>query len=257
MLKDTNSFKDIDSFIEHLKKKEDIVGIVEYGGRTHGDMDVGGDYDLTIIYNKPISDNFTGVHFHISGIPIDCMILSVNDFLSDAPFNQFLLVHLNCKILFDRNGITQSLLNKIKTTWKLPDHLSDCEQNTFRFTFKHILDKLEFRLHENELYSKYFIFSSFDWFLQCYARLKNLEIGKPKAHLSYIKNNDPELFNNINQIYNSNDLDIQFESLKKCAYHMLKALGGPWMNDEILFHIAPEGKITKEEQISIMKLLFE
>ena len=35
MLKDTNTFDTIDSFIENLKKKENILGIVEYGGRTH------------------------------------------------------------------------------------------------------------------------------------------------------------------------------------------------------------------------------
>ena len=257
MLKDTNSFENIDSFIEHLKKKNDIVGIVEYGGRTHSDMSAGGDYDLTIIYNKPISTNFTGVHFHIAGIPIDCMLLSIDDFLSDVPSNEFLLVHLNCTILFDRDGITKNILEKIKTTWKVPEHLSDCEKNTFRFTFQHIIDKFEHRLHENEIYSKYFIFSSFDWFLHCYARIKNLEIGKPKAQLSYIKSNDSELYYVINQMYNTNDLNIQFEMLKKCANHMLLSMGGLWASNEVLFHITPGGNIIDNEQEAIVKLLFE
>ncbi len=257
MLKDINSFKDIDSFIEHLKKKDDIVGIVEYGGRTHSDMNIGGDYDLTVIFNKPISHNFTGIHFHIGGIPMDCMLLSVDDFLSDAPLNEFLLVHLNCKILFDRNNITKDILDKIKKTWKTPEYLSDYEINTFRFTFQHIIDKLEHRLYENELYSKYFIFSSFDWFLQCYARIKNLERGKPKVHLNYIENNDPELFNIINQMYSTDDLNIQFEMLKRCAYHMLQPIGGLWQRDEILFYVTPGGKIIDAEQRSVIKLLFE
>ena len=220
-------------------------------------MSVGGDYDLTIIYDKPISDNVTGVHFHIEEIPIDCMLLSVDDFSAGAPSNGFLLVHLNCKILYDRNGITQNILEKIKVNWKIAEHLSDCEKNTFRFTFQHIIDKLEHRLHEDELYSKYFIFSSFDWFLQCYAKIKKLEIGKPKAHINYIKNNEPELFYTINLLYNTNDLNIQFEMLKKCANYMLLSIGGLWAKNEVLFHIAPEGIIKDDEQETIVKLLFE
>lgn len=257
MLNYNNSFSDIDSFIEHLKKKNDIVGIVEYGGRTHIDMSVGGDYDLTIIYNKPISHNVTGVHFHISDIPIDCMLLSVDDFSTDAPSNGFLLVHLKCIILYDKNGITQNILEKIKVKWKVAEHLSDCERNTFRFTFQHIIDKLEHRLHENELYSKYFIFSSFDWFLECYAKIKKLEIGKPKDHLKYIKNNEPELLCIINQMYSTNDLNIQFEMLKKCANHILLPIGGLWAKNEVLFHIAPDGVLVDEEQKTIIKSLFE
>jgi hypothetical protein len=257
MIKDTNSFKNIEGFIEHLKKKEDIVGIVEYGGRTYGDMQVGGDYDLTIIFKEQVSPNFNGLHFHIAGIPIDCMLLSVDDFSSDTPSNEFLLAHLNCEILFDRNSITQGILQRIKKTWSSPEYLSDCEINIFKFTFKHIIDKLEHRLYENELYSRYFIFSSFDWFLQCYARIENLEIGKPKGQLKHIEDNNPELFNIITQMYNTNDLNVQFEMLKKCAYNMLQSIGGSWKNDEVLFHIIPEGKIIDEEQKAITRLLFE
>lgn len=257
MLKDTNSFKDIDSFIEYLKKKKDIVGIVEYGGRAHSNMNPGGDYDLTVIYNKPISNSITGLHFHISGIPIDCMLLSVDDFSTDVPLDEFLLAHLNCEILFDRDDITKNIIDRIKTAWKVPECLSDGEKNLFRFTFRHCIDKLEYRLHENELYSRYFIHSSFDWFLQCYARINKLETGKPKAHLNYIKANDVELFNIITQMYNTSDVNVQFEMLKKCAHHILQPIGRYWESDEALFHIVPGGNVTDEEQEAVMKLLFE
>lgn len=257
MLNYISPFKDIDSFVEHIKKNDNVIGIVEYGGRTHRDMCPGGDYDLTIIYNMRISQNFTGLHFHINNIPIDCMLLSVEDFLSDSPANEFLLAHLNCTILYDKDGTTEKILEKIKRTWQVSEHLSDSEKNTFRFTFQHIIDKLEQRLHDNELYSRYFIFSSFDWFLQCYARIKNLDIGKPKNHLKYIEYNEPELFQIVNRLYSSNDLDVQFEMLKKCADYMLTPIGGLWAEDEILFHLAPNGINDEAEQKAVIRLLFE
>lgn len=255
MLKDKNTFKDLKSFIEHLKKNENIVGIVEYGGRTYSDMTVGGDYDLTVIFDKPVSKNLSGMHFHIAGIPVDCMILSVEDF-SRPPQNEFLLAHLNCTILFDRDNITKNILDKIKTSWKAPEKLPDHEKNLFRFTFQHIIDKLEHRLFENELYSKYFIFSSFDWFLECYARIKKMEQGKPKEHFNYIKTNDSELFNIVHKMYSTSDLKEQFEMLKKCAEHILISVDGLWAEDEVLFHLNPDGKNDHSEQVEMIKLLF-
>lgn len=191
MLISENSFDNIESFIEHLKKNQKVIGIVEYGGRTCTDMSVGGDYDLTVIFDKPISSEFSGVHFHIKGIPIDCMLLSKQDFMTDTPLNEFLLVHLNCRILYDKENITKELLDRIKNNWSVSTELSDFEVALFRFTFRHVLDKLKHRLYDNELYSRYFIYSSMDWFLSCYARIKGWEIGKPKLHLELIKNQEP------------------------------------------------------------------
>ena len=255
MIKDTNTFRDLESFLEHLKKIDDVVGIVEYGSRTYKDMSIGSDYDLTVIFEKTVSKNFTGMHFHIAGIPIDCMILSVDDF-TEQPRNEFLSVHLNCTILFDRDNITKNILDRIKTEWKIQENISDFEKNMFRFTFRHIIDKLEHRLFDDILYSKYFIFSSFDWFLECYARIINLEVGKQKSHLKFIKNQNPELFKYIEKMYTSNELEEQFEMLKKCADKMLVSIEGAWTNDEILFHLEPDGENDLEEQAKIANLIF-
>lgn len=256
LLIDKNSFNNIESFIEHLKKNENIIGIVEYGGRTYTDAAVGGDYDLTVIFDKPVSTNFAGVHFHINGIPIDCMILSKEDFMLDTPLNEFLLVHLNCNILYDKENITSELLKKIQTTWAAENKLSDSQISLYRFTFKHILDKLEHRLHDNELYTKYFIYSSVDWFLSCYANIKGWEIGKPKLHLKLIQNQEPILFDIISRLYSESSLETQFVLLKKCAEYMLKDIGGLWRENEVLFHLSPEGKNDEDEQNRLLNILF-
>ncbi|WP_207753087.1 hypothetical protein [Clostridium yunnanense] len=109
-----NSFENIEGFIEHLKKNENIIGIVEYGGRTYKDMSIGGDYDLTVIFDKPVSKNFSGVHFRIKDIPVDCMLLSKEDFMSDMPLDEFMLVHLNCKILYDKDNTISELIKRAK-----------------------------------------------------------------------------------------------------------------------------------------------
>jgi hypothetical protein len=250
-----NTFDNIESFIEHLKKNENIIGIVEYGGRTYTDMSVGGDYDLTVIFDKPVATNFIGVHFHIKDIPIDCMLLSKQDFMSDMPLNEFLFVHLNCKILYDKDNITSELLRGIQTDWSTPTVLSDFERMLFRFTFRHVLDKLKYRLYDNGLYTKYLIYSSVDWFLSCYARIKGWEIGKPKLYLKLIQNQDPILFDIISNLYSENCLEVQFDLLSQCANYMLDSIGGLWKQNEILFHFLPVGKNDEYEQNRLLKIL--
>ncbi|MBS4539612.1 hypothetical protein GOQ27_14150 [Clostridium sp. D2Q-11] len=253
---DTNTFRDIESFIEHLKKNDEVIGIVEYGGRTYKDMKQGGDYDLTVIFDKTISENINGLHFHLAGIPIDCMLLSIDELFKDSPSNEFMLAHLNSKILYDRDNRVKAALDHIEAKWKVPKDLSNFEISMYRFTFQHVIDKLKHRLHDNELYSRYFIYSSFDWFLECYARIKNLEVGKPKTQLNYIKNNDSVLYEYIRKMYETNNLDVQFEMLKECATHMTSIIGGLWREDEVIFHLAPEGKLHEDEQRDILEKLF-
>lgn len=256
LLIDKISFTNLESFIEHLKKNANIIGIVEYGGRTYTDMSAGGDYDLTVIFDKSISNNFTGLHFHIGTIPVDCMILSKEDFMLDNPLNDFLLVHLKCNILYDKDNITSELIKRIQTTWKPKNELSDSEISMYRFTFKHILDKLRYRLHDNELYTKYFIYSSVDWFLSCYANIKGWEIGKPKLHLQLIESEEPILFELISKLYSEISLESQFILLSKCAEYMLEGIGGLWRENEVLFHLSPEGKNNEDEQNELLKILF-
>lgn len=256
MIIDTNTFDSIEAFITHLKRNDNIVGIVEYGGRAFSDMSPGGDYDLTVIFDKPLSKNIEGVHFHINGIPVDCMLLSVNDFMADCPLNEFLHVHMNCTLLYDKDGITEGLLNRIQTTWKKNDKLSEFEVMLFRFTFRHILDKLRHRLHENTLYTNYFIYSSMDWFLSCYARINGLEAGKPKLHLKFIEDNDPQLYTLISDLYEAVALEEKYEKLSDIAERMLSTIGGLWQTEEVLFHLTPDGSHQVEEQKRLMRILF-
>ena len=169
--------------------------------------------------------------------------------------NEFLLVHLNCKIIYDKNNITKELLDRVQRTWSIPSEVSDFEKNLFRFTFKHILDKLRYRLHDNEVYTKYFIYSQFDWFLSCYARIKAWEIGKPKLHLKFIEEQEPSLYKIISSLYSENSLDEQFVLLSQCASYMLDSVDGLWKENEALFHLLPDGKNDEDEQNRVVDML--
>ena len=256
MIKDSNNFASLTDMVNHLSGLPGVIGIVEYGGRPHTHMHPGGDYDLTVIFGKPVSKNFSGVHFHVAGIPVDCMLLSAEDFMLPEPASPFHLVHLNCTILHDKNGAAGKLLEGIKSTWKKPQEVSESEKTWIRFATKHTLDKLEHRLLDDELYSRVFIAQTVDYIMEIYSQLKQLEPGKTKSHLAYMKLNDEVLYNNIENLLTTTDLKLQFELLKKINASIAQDVGGMWQAGEALFHINPDGTSDASEQEAFIKFLF-
>lgn len=250
------TYKSIKSFIDYMKTKTEVIGIVEYGGRSFLDESLGGDYDLTIIIERPISQAFNGVHFHIGDIPVDCMILSIEDFESDLPSNPFYLVHLDCRILFDPTNRVKQLLDEVKIKWTPEPFLSDAERHLYRFSFQHVLDKLEHRLHVDPLFTKFFIHASFDWYLQCYARIYNLPIGQPKVHINHIRAHHQNLYESVNRMYSTLDIDVQYRMLRRCAQLIMDPVGGLWKRNEVLIHLLPGGEVKLEEENQLNDLLF-
>jgi len=256
MISDTNTFASLSEMVEHFSTLPGVVGIVEYGGRTHTNMLPGGDYDLTVIFEKPVSSNFSGIHFHVRGIPVDCMLLSVEDFAPPQPWDFFHLVHLNVKVLYDKDGITQGILDDIQVKWKKPSHISENQVMSFRFATRHTLDKLEHSLFDDEVYSHYMIADTASMIINFYADTKGLEPGKPRVHLSYMAENDPALYSLFEKLYKTTDLSIKFAVITEINTCFANNFGGMWKRDEALFHISPSGKNNENEQLSFIKFLF-
>ena len=257
MIKDTGTFANLSEMIAHFSKLPGVVGIVEYGGRTHTNMLPGGDYDLTVIFDKPVSQNFSGVHFHVSGIPVDCMLLSVDDFATPEPADSFFLVHLDASILYDKDGITKAILEKLQTTWSKPPELTEAQKMWTRFASRHILDKLEHRLYDDEVYSHCFIDGAASFIVDMYAEANHLALGKTKIHLNFMAQNDPLLYGHFKTLYTTIDLSAKFAALKKINAYVAGSCGGMWGRDEILFHLRPEGVNNENEQLSFAKFLFK
>ena len=256
IIKDTNTFCNLSHMIEHFSGLPGVIGIVEYGSRPHTDMRPGGDYDLTVIFDKPISKNFSGIHFHVAGIPVDCMLLSADDFNLPEPESEFWLVHLNCTILYDKDGAVKQLLKNINSKWKKSHNVSESQKTWIRFGMRHIIDKLEHRLFNDELYSRIFIAQTIDYIMELYSELNGLEPGKTKVHLSHMKQNDVTLYNYIELLLNATNLTTQFKYIKLICAYLAEDLGGMWCADETLFHINSDGIIDFNEQQSFVKFLF-
>ena len=255
-IKDTNKFVTLSELVSHLSGLPNIVGIVEYGGRTHTDMTYGGDYDMTIIFEEPPSINFSGIHFHVADIPVDCMLLSIADFTAPEPATPFHVVHLEGTILYDKDGITEKLLEEIEPIWRKPQMVTESQVAWIRFVCRHILDKLEYRLYDDIMFSKYSLEIVFMYTLETYAKLKGLEEGKPKSWFSYMEEQDVRLYACFRAAYSTCDLKEQFTLGKEISEYVARDVGGMWGKDEALFHLLPTGQFDREEQESFVEFLF-
>lgn len=254
-MKEKTRFKNILEFIDSLKLNEEIAGIIEYGGRTFNNMSPGGDYDLSVVFKSLPSNKISGVHFHIADIPVDCMILSLKDFDTEFPDNPFMLAHVGGTILYDRDGELVKIMNHVNTNWNSRGTISENEISFIRFSFKHILDKLVFRLEHDQLYCHYFIGASVDWLLECYAKINDLQVGKAKNHLDYIKVNNLELYLALEAIYQTSDLNIKYKNLEKAFTNILDSYGGLWKLNEVIFHYSTDEVATEEEKDYILNLM--
>jgi len=255
MLKDNNTFVTLTEMVNHLSHLPGVVGVVEYGSRTHSNMLPGGDYDLTVIFEQLISKNVSGIHLHVGGIPVDCMLLSIADFTLPTPSDSFHLVHLNCTILYDKNGITKALLEDVKTHWCKPNALNDSQKMWIRFGAKHTLDKLKHRLLDDEIYSHFFIAQTCGYLMEIYTDLNGLELGKIQVQLAHMQANDPVLYEYICTLLKTLDMSIKFDMLQKSMDYLAADLGGMWVEGEALFHLNPDGVNDVPEQRALIKFL--
>ncbi|WP_198402293.1 hypothetical protein [Mesoplasma florum] len=60
-------FKSLKDLIDNLKQNKNIIGIIQCGSRNYLNQNQNqqGDYDLTIVLNKAITPNITGLHFYV------------------------------------------------------------------------------------------------------------------------------------------------------------------------------------------------
>lgn len=247
-------FSSLEEMINHFKNCDLIEGIVEYGSlHFYETKDIKGDYDLTIITKEKIFNSLSGIHFHVNGIPVDCMIKALSDFDIDKPSNKFDYVHLNSNILFDRNGNIKTVIEIINEKWKIESELTEREKSKFRFRFTHFIDKLKNRIEEDE----YFLFNSHTMSvaitqsLECYSRINNLPLGKTYLFFEYMKNNSLELFKLFLEYYKESDIKKRFEVLKQIFKELLEDIGGFWKENEIIYHGTTD--FIPNQEIDIIK----
>jgi len=254
---DNNKFNNLESLIKHLISIKCVVGIIQYGSRDYKDMKLGGDYDLTVIIeNNDLFPNVEGLHFYVGKIPVDFVIRTISDFKGEKMKNKFDIIHFYSKIIYDRNSILEEILKEAKDKWNYKENRLDYNNITkLRFRLTHVINKLEHRLHNNFIYSMYYLNEAIRISLKAYIEIKSLHKEVVRVCILHIKENDNELEEKILTFYNTTNLEEKFLLIKKIIKMILEPIGGLWEENEILFH-GNKIEISNQEKIEIFKLFF-
>ena len=117
MIIQPRDYDTLEAFIEQLKTKPGIVGILEYGRRRYQDMGPGGDYDLNIIIDASVQSKISGLHFHINQIPVDCGIIKIGDLYLKSSPSDYHYILLESRALYDATGDITKRLLEIREEW--------------------------------------------------------------------------------------------------------------------------------------------
>jgi hypothetical protein len=251
-------FVTLETFINHLKLKEDIIGIVQYGSRDYTNMSPGGDYDLNIILDEDVETQIAGLHLHINSIPVDCGIISVKDLYYDESPSDFHSLLAGSKVLFDRNGLLSKQLIKIKEKWKLNiKPIQEGELSFSRFITQHVVDKFENRLYENEVYTRIFLSENIFTLLETYMKINKLDPYNYKNALEIMKNQDNDTYILFEEYVNNHDLNRLLSITKKLNSKVFSKYGGSWKKEEVIFHYKnPTDVLSDQDKRNIIELIF-
>ena len=257
-MKQLLDFDTLEAFINHLKLKEDIIGIVQYGSRDYTNMSPGGDYDLNIIIDEDVETQIAGLHLHINSIPVDCGIISVKDLYYDESPSDFHSLLARSKVLFDRNGLLSKQLIKIKEKWKLNiKPIQEGELSFSRFITQHVVDKFENRLYENEVYTRIFLSENVFTLLETYMKINELDPYNYKNALEIMKNQDNDTYILFEEYVKNHDLNRLLSITKELNSKVFSKYGGSWKKEEVIFHYKnPSDVLSDQDKRNIIELIF-
>ncbi len=257
-MKQILDFDTLEAFINHLKTKKDIIGIVQYGSRDYTNMSPGGDYDLNIIIDKNIETQIAGLHLHINSIPVDCGIISVTDLYYEESPSDFHSLLARSKILFERNDLLSTQINKIKEKWKLNiKPIQEGELSFNRFITQHVVDKFQNRLYENEVYTRIFLSDNIFTLLEAYMKINELDPYNYKNALEIMKKEDNDTYILFEEYTKNHDLNRLISITKELNNKVFSKHGGSWKNDEVIFHYKNSSDVLSEQdKQQIVNLVF-
>ena len=249
---------DLNELIEKLKKLSWVDTIVEYGSNRLNSFSPFGDYDIAIISNKKVFNTLSGIHFHVNGIPVDCMLKSYEDLSSIDKINKFDTVFSDCNILYDRHGIAIKMLEEVNDKISVVNFFSSLDVNIFRFRFSHVINKLSGRieLDEYKLFCNHTLSNAIFQCIVFYSKINNLQLAKYRKHFEYMKINDLDLYNLFEEFYDANNLKSKFDIIKKIFDLLLKQVGGIWKEKEIIYH-AIGNVVSENDKALIAEMLDE
>jgi hypothetical protein len=95
------------------------------------------------------------------------------------------------------------------------------------------------------------------WLIETYFRVRNIVYKGEKNAIEYLKENEPEIVEMLDQFYLTHDLERQIEIAQAISERMLAPVGGMWRDDEVLTFGDEDSRNLQERGYEIFHKLFD
>ncbi len=248
----------IEEMLQMLKRNSNTVGLLEYGGRQARDVSTAGDYDLMVIQQErnPV---VTSLHFEVGAVPVDLNLLSLAELKQLGPDGSFeTQVVARGKVLYDPTGAVRHWQEHLRQALAEHDVKAWSEQTIafIRHGHRHLLDKVQDRLHSMPTLCQLLLHTNIYWLLENYFRLRHVPFLGAKHALSYLQEHEEELYNLIERFYATPELGEKVTLSHQMTNIVLKPVGGMWCRGEVLAFGGEEERNLQQQGQMVYAELF-
>ena len=192
-------------FLEELKNRKDVVGVILFGSWARGNNRENSDVDLVIILEdgyKRCIENRNGQVFEIIYITEK----GAFDFWESNKDDAYGLWSV-AKILFDRDGRIQTLKDKITTVLEQgKKDINSLQIEQYKFDAEDLTNYAEEIGRADPLTAKLLIFNKVFVLTEMFFDIRKMWTPAPKQRLQKIKEINPAFYDLLEKFYNENTI---------------------------------------------------
>lgn len=251
------NMQSIEEMLAVLKSNPNVLGLVEYGSSHESILEKTGDYDLFVVLEDKAYD-VESLHFHIATIPVDLNIRSLQEIQDLRYAEGFETALLDGRIIYDPTKKVAQALEGLRMRQKAyhPGRPSEHSVAFARHGHRHALDKIKGRIETMPLLCKFLLNTNIYWLVERYFDVRNLSFRGEKHALNYFKENEPDIYQGIQDFYSATSLQRQIEMSERLTDLVLKPVGGQWKDEEVLAFGNSETKDLQKKGRDLFQRLF-
>jgi predicted nucleotidyltransferase len=200
-------------FLENLKQREDVLGVIMFGSRARGNDRPDSDVDLVVILTEGFRraiEYHQGQAFEIIYTTPEGALAYWKSHIDDA-FGLWAVA----KILYDKDGSIRKLKNEIQQILdKGKKPIDEFQLGQFRFDAEDTMRYVEHIADTDPTTANFILGNKIFTLTELFFDIRQLWIPAPKQRLEKIKEISPDLYNLLTEFYSRNDFKERLETAK-------------------------------------------
>jgi predicted nucleotidyltransferase len=203
--------KAIDTFLEHLKQRTDVLGIIMFGSRARGNNRPDSDVDLVVIASvgfRRAVEYHEGQAFEIIYTTGKSALAYWKNHPDDAAG-----LWAVAKVLYDKDKTISKLKNKVnKVLKKGKGPIDEHQLGQFRFDAEDTLKYVEYMIEHDPVTANLILTNKVFTLTELFFNIRQMWIPAPKQRLSKIKEISPDLYALLSEFYSDKNLNERLQT---------------------------------------------